>query len=229
MTRTKRLVGIVVALGIASAVGVGVSAALTGDPVQRTAAPERLATAEANAFRAMWEGFRSEPNAAAPIVRHVETTQGGDRWSVMTWTNVRGEKCSGIVVPGEGTGGDCNERADGDPVLVHHGSRQKDDPLSWDTQAVWGVVDSARVARIELLDVNCKATAIEWDQDGVFLELAGPSAMRDGAWPYAIVAYDARGEVVQASKVLLLPPDTGEAIAAGVRAPSPKASCAVAG
>jgi hypothetical protein len=167
---------------------------------------------------------------STPIVNHVPTTLAGKTWSITTYSNARGELCSGEKVPGGGQAIGCQapaERFAHGPAWVQVGASQNPggDLTQWDNAWVWGFASPA-VASMKLVLTDCSARPITPDADGVFLVVFGDSDLHTGLWPYRLDVYGVSGKLLQTKRIPLEPPLTEAAQAAGTTAPVPNPACA---
>jgi hypothetical protein len=112
------------------------------------------------------------------------------------------------------------------PVSGSVGARQAPGhPVNWQNVVLSGLVDVARVQKLELVSTDCSRREIPFDAGGFFLDVTRPDAIVRGAWPYRLLGEDGSRKLVQKLDVEPDAPDTAEARAAGVHPPVRGAAC----
>ena len=152
-------------------------------------------------------------------------------WSFSTYRNASGQQCMLEVVPGEGQGWGCQDRATmfaKGPLFVDWGSAQAPgpprDPVHWDAAWVEGFA-VAPVASVELVLSNCAVIPLQLGSDGAFLGVVGREAMHGNSPPYLVRGRDASGAVVSRTVVKLGPLSTKSGNIGQPAAPQVGAAC----
>jgi hypothetical protein len=150
-------------------------------------------------------------------------------WKIVSYRSASGALCAGVTWPGEGQEMGCatdQELFAHGPVAVSVGARQAHGKrLSWQIVVLSGLVDLGRVQKLQLVSTDCTRREIPIDAGGFFLDVTTSGAIARGVWPYRLLGQDQAGGVVQMVDVEPEAPDTTEARAAGVHAPSAGADC----
>jgi hypothetical protein len=152
-------------------------------------------------------------------------------WSFSTYRNASGQQCMLEVVPGEGQGWGCQDRATmfaKGPLFVDWGSAQAPGPAGdrahWDAAWVEGFA-VAPVASVELVLSNCAVIPLQLGSDGAFLGVVGREAMHGNSPPYLVRGRDASGAVVARTVVKLGPISTKSGSIGQPTAPQAGAAC----
>ncbi|MFN8186715.1 MAG: hypothetical protein U0R69_06530 [Gaiellales bacterium] len=183
------------------------------------------ADAEAE-FRNIWADEMHEPGPG-PINHHVQTTFGGQHWSLTSYVNVNGQLCLGERLPGGGQGLGCLDATslfEEGPIWVSWGARQTDDPTRWNMVWIIGVAEDPSLA-VSVTYADCSRRVVPTDAEGFFLLLAPADQLEIGMWPYRVTAADQMGHTVFSELLGVDAPDTKETRDAGVLAPQPPGRC----
>src|SRR5438067_1454545 len=233
MTRTRRhvlLIAVVAAVAAASVVAGLALASRSAHAVLSAARGDRLPPLEAAEIRDGRRGRFSEPAADAVITAHAAKSVDGKEWKIVSYRAKSGKLCAGPTWPGEGQAMTCATKAEwfaNGPLYVEAGARQDaGHPEHWSQLVLSGMVDLNRVHTLELVNTDCSTSTVSLDSEGYFLSVVGSDAIRQGVWPYTLVAHAASGRIVQTAPIEAEAPDTDAARAAGVTAPAPSPACA---
>jgi hypothetical protein len=162
---------------------------------------------------------------------HRTTMVDGGEWRFSSHENRAGETCISQTVPGEGVGRGCIDTsrifADGAAVLAMPGARQRvplveKGLLGWHNLWIYGFV-RPDVASLEVINMDCSAEAIPFDEQGAFVHVVGLARITAGAVPYEIRARNAAGEIVHDQNVSVNVPPTARD--AGLEKLVPGAEC----
>jgi hypothetical protein len=236
----KHLRAVVPLALVLSTVGVGIVAVISraadttpvvsGEQLVAIVSGTDVSAVEAASVRQPRQGMPSEPAADAEITAHAKTTVDGEVWKIVSYRAKSGAICAGVTWPGQGQEMGCNTMeqwfAQG-PVSASVGAQQAHGQLlTWQTFVLSGLADLSRVKTIELVSTNCSKRELVTDSGGFFLDVTDSASIARGIWPYEVLGEDATGRIVQRINVEPRPPDTKEAHAAGIKAPTVGAECA---
>ena len=233
MNPTRKRILLITALAAVAAASLATALALvtrSAHAVPSAARGDRLSPLEAAQIRDGRRGKFSEPAADAVITAHVARSVDGKEWRIVTYRAKSGKLCAGTTWPGEGQAMTCANKAEwfaNGPLYVEAGARQDaGHPENWSQLVLSGMVDLNRVHTLELVNTDCSTSTVSLDSEGYFLSVVGSDAIRQGVWPYTLVAHAASGRIVQKAPVEAEAPDTDAARAACVIAPAPSPACA---
>jgi hypothetical protein len=152
-------------------------------------------------------------------------------WSFGSYRNAAGQQCMLEVVPGEGHGWGCQDRATmfaKGPLFVNWGSAQAPGPARdrahWDAAWVEGFA-VAPVVSVELVLSNCAVIPLRVGSDGAFLGVVGEDAMHGNSAPFLVRGRDASGVVVSTTVVKLGPVSAKSGNVGQPAAPRAGAAC----
>jgi hypothetical protein len=214
-------------------VGAGTGWALTS----RASSGAVVPPSKANMLRAEFTarlaalGKSASAPAASSSFNTLRAGIGLRTWSFSTYRNESGQQCMLEVVPGEGQGWGCQDRATmfaKGPLFVSWGSAQAPGPASdrahWDAAWVEGFA-VAPVASVELVLANCAVIPLQLGSDGAFLGVVGREAMHGNSSPYLVRGRDTSGAVVARTVVKLGPISAKSGNIGHPTAPQAAAAC----
>jgi hypothetical protein len=158
-----------------------------------------------------------------PTVHDQQSVDGGV-WSITTFLNPEGQTCFGIRVPEVATDGTVHDSQWDEcvnmqqlfaktPLLaqaatqrgaVPHGPGQWHDPGHFTDIAVWGIIDTHVVAKVELRLSTCELMPLQPDTDGIYETVLDTSTLATGVIPLSVLAYDGSGNLIATKPLYIL-------------------------